>query len=792
MRIAAKSLERRAAELEIERNENHARDKAKRQSRQDRKLVPPNRKSSLNEDAAKAAREKEMLLLRWSSSDFGTGSAIERGSSLDKTSSPQRLGSTNRFAKSDSSLRNDNSNRGGRPHLAPQFSVGRVAQVTDIEAPASRGDYLIKIGRLREGDPVWVKRSNNVWSYAILKTKLNGPDASLEFIVNERGATKKFPVTHLTKYVRLLAEIPETATNSEEDEIDIMISDLKLDSSGGDRVKKSRGGVLGGDKEEDKIEMMISGPRIVGSSDREKGRKKERKKIREEALEGDSDRQRAISSMKTGRRTKAKGRENEEHETSASCTVPSNSSPAPTHRGKKESRRALPSEELNTSDTNIVSADTAPSKSTPSVQTNQEKRVRRGSTGSVASKVTRLRHALPCEKLYKSATNIVSADTAPSKNTPSVQTNQEKMERRGSNGSVSSKGTRFSTSSQEKGSCNDPPSSKTDQEKQRRTGSTNSLSPECSPSPQKNKEKLGRTGPIFRQPATQNFNVSMYTFWDGEDIPTGHAIEWQPHDESSQDESSQKDSRDGNSQHSIINSGPPAEDDHKKHPVLLEIPQCQLCTASDASPNKSNANNKSTGEKGASNASELQDNFQRSVSLPNPVETSEQKKGKETSTRRGPRGPPGQDQVQTLASSLVDFSANNISAGRKESFDGSAFREMFRLSVALPVAGSKRKEAKKAPIRKEPQRVSWNDEVDQIKEEIAAGSKQCGKQRPAVSSQYISKKKLKDLDMGETIRKHHVMQKKKGDSFHSALRMMHDRRSSVMMPSTSGVRSKSA
>ena len=100
-------------------------------------------------------------------------------------------------------------------------------------------------------------------------------------IVNDRGATKKFPVTHWTKYVRIVADNPEESDDDsdyetdfdesdfdeaslgeEEDEIDLMLSDLQLVEPSRPVRRVSRG------KAEDDSHHILekSGPNLFQSS----------------------------------------------------------------------------------------------------------------------------------------------------------------------------------------------------------------------------------------------------------------------------------------------------------------------------------------------------------------------------------------------------------------------------------------------------------------------------------------------------------------------------------------------
>ncbi|KAL7476009.1 hypothetical protein ACHAW6_001898 [Cyclotella cf. meneghiniana] len=85
-----------------------------------------------------------------------------------------------------------------------QFDLGEVAGTFDT-LPTDQ-ETLIRIARLQIGDGAFVRRSDNVWTFARLKSRGHGPDASLVFTVAARGATKSFPLSHWSQYIRLAVE----------------------------------------------------------------------------------------------------------------------------------------------------------------------------------------------------------------------------------------------------------------------------------------------------------------------------------------------------------------------------------------------------------------------------------------------------------------------------------------------------------------------------------------------------------------------------------------------------------
>lgn len=95
-----------------------------------------------------------------------------------------------------------------------QLTIGQVAQPSEIDQTTTSSDELgIKISCLNVGDPVWVRRSKEEWTYAILKEKGECLDDPFRFTVNEVGSTKTLFRKHLAKFVKLVAE-PESSGGS--------------------------------------------------------------------------------------------------------------------------------------------------------------------------------------------------------------------------------------------------------------------------------------------------------------------------------------------------------------------------------------------------------------------------------------------------------------------------------------------------------------------------------------------------------------------------------------------------
>lgn len=97
--------------------------------------------------------------------------------------------------------------------------LGQIAShPLEMDTTKSHNDNLFKIARLQIGDGVWIKRSNFIWKYAVLKRRefitttnkrKNEDDVCgcwLVFTVNERGCIKKIPIGKVGKWVKTLAD----------------------------------------------------------------------------------------------------------------------------------------------------------------------------------------------------------------------------------------------------------------------------------------------------------------------------------------------------------------------------------------------------------------------------------------------------------------------------------------------------------------------------------------------------------------------------------------------------------
>lgn len=129
---------------------------------------------------------------------------MQRRSGTSDLASPLYLGrKNNSITTSPSEI--DGQTRQCRDHL-----IGEVAQLSEIDA-----DILpIDIARLHKYDPVWVKRSDKSWTYAIVKEKEVGPNAFIVVIVSNEGATKKLSMNKCAKFLRKVADDDDDAAST--------------------------------------------------------------------------------------------------------------------------------------------------------------------------------------------------------------------------------------------------------------------------------------------------------------------------------------------------------------------------------------------------------------------------------------------------------------------------------------------------------------------------------------------------------------------------------------------------
>eukprot|EP00571_Detonula_confervacea_P001587 CAMPEP_0172329288 /NCGR_PEP_ID=MMETSP1058-20130122/60803_1 /TAXON_ID=83371 /ORGANISM="Detonula confervacea, Strain CCMP 353" /LENGTH=989 /DNA_ID=CAMNT_0013046459 /DNA_START=42 /DNA_END=3011 /DNA_ORIENTATION=+ len=756
MKIAAKSLERRVAEMELERKGKYPKEESKKQTRKERKSVSSSSKSS---DEKEVERQKETeALLRWSAG-FGHGSAVPQ---------PSGPRSEHRLSKSITSLKS-------RPRLSRQFSLGQVAQPSEIEAPSSRADSLIKIARLREGDAVWIKRSDNMWTYATLKTKENGPDATLAFTVNVRGSTKKFPMTHWAKYVRIVTcNHDDAVLEEEEDEIEMMMSDNEIvESTPRDKGKKSKLKVLEDDRDHQHSESSLNKGREIKAP-----RDKEKKSKGKAVWENDSDHQQNESSLNKEREIKAprekKGKVVWENDTDQQRSESSSNKRGRIKAKVRENRRQLLDKSLSLytfASQGTECADSSSSKGSSSRETNQD----RGGVDLQDCEMSKCK--LTGEKIkanvgengqhlfeksldtFVSETTIDSADAVPSKDSPPSQTNQE-------NGGGENLQDREMTVYTSTDALDDPcPQKEKHQDNELSMYTFGGSEQDVSDESCQSILKHGSTSEDDRLKMSHDHEVSMYTFSGGEQDVLGDSCQ------------------------SVLNQGPTTEDDNPKHRVSFKMPQgqdqCQEQTLArlradhDADAEESRASDASTG------ADKFKELFRRSVSLPNPDETPKHEEPNESPVRRR-RRPQHKHRVswdvemdgikeemevgakksctkmptindpdipkKELKEPCAEYDANATEPSASDAPTGAdKFQELFRRSVSLPNPDEtpKHEEPNESPVRRRrrPQhkhRVSWDVEMDGIKEEMEVGAKKSCTKMPTINDPDIPKKELKE------------------------------------------------
>ncbi|KAL7473711.1 hypothetical protein ACHAXS_014202, partial [Conticribra weissflogii] len=84
-----------------------------------------------------------------------------------------------------------------------KFTIGEVGNSCDMIWFDDFEDEYLQLEQLREGDGVFVLRSNNTRTFALVEAKSQGPDAILTILVDEEGNTKKIPMQKWSKYIRL-------------------------------------------------------------------------------------------------------------------------------------------------------------------------------------------------------------------------------------------------------------------------------------------------------------------------------------------------------------------------------------------------------------------------------------------------------------------------------------------------------------------------------------------------------------------------------------------------------------
>lgn len=95
---------------------------------------------------------------------------------------------------------NDFSNAEPSPHT---YNLGEIGRKEDMIMHTCFEEKLVAIAQLKERDHAFIWRSNGYWTYAIVVGRVGGPDASLKFVVDEKGHTKEIPLRQWSKFLRV-------------------------------------------------------------------------------------------------------------------------------------------------------------------------------------------------------------------------------------------------------------------------------------------------------------------------------------------------------------------------------------------------------------------------------------------------------------------------------------------------------------------------------------------------------------------------------------------------------------
>lgn len=114
----------------------------------------------------------------------------------------------------------------GYEHQGRRF-IGDVARPSEIDKDIRMTD----IGNLCKGEPVWIKRSDKSWTYAIVEEREIGPNASIVITVSNQGAFKKLSLHQCAKLLRKVQDGDNEIDTSNTDTIPSTSSDTELDNS---------------------------------------------------------------------------------------------------------------------------------------------------------------------------------------------------------------------------------------------------------------------------------------------------------------------------------------------------------------------------------------------------------------------------------------------------------------------------------------------------------------------------------------------------------------------------------
>lgn len=87
------------------------------------------------------------------------------------------------------------------PERLASYSVGDKGREEDMIID-SKKETAAAVALLRVSDAAFVRRSDGNWTYAVVKERVDGNDASIKFKVNARGSTKSFPMSQWGSYIR--------------------------------------------------------------------------------------------------------------------------------------------------------------------------------------------------------------------------------------------------------------------------------------------------------------------------------------------------------------------------------------------------------------------------------------------------------------------------------------------------------------------------------------------------------------------------------------------------------------
>ena len=91
------------------------------------------------------------------------------------------------------------------PDRLSSYSVGDKGREEDMIVDGKK-ETAAAVALLRVSDAAFVRRSDGNWTYAVVKQRTEGSDASIKFKVNSRGSTKSFPMSQWGSYIRRIKQ----------------------------------------------------------------------------------------------------------------------------------------------------------------------------------------------------------------------------------------------------------------------------------------------------------------------------------------------------------------------------------------------------------------------------------------------------------------------------------------------------------------------------------------------------------------------------------------------------------